>query len=149
MKNLLLILIALFFGTSKLYSQIEVKQITYKGNNHFITTTIGYPLAGIFLYDEKTEPIIQLNSDGTGIYQDEDLTKKNIIWGVECSEKGVPIFKEGFNSASYSLWYKPNDEENWITVQLSIHYNKKKMFIMGERIKSYEDYNDLQKPKLN
>jgi hypothetical protein len=148
MKTLRLLFIALLVGAAPMYSQIKITPITYKGHDHFITTTIGYPVDGLFTIDgKKEEPIVQLNPDGTGVFQYEDLTKKNINWGIECSEEGIPIFKEGFNSASYSFWYKPSDEENWITTQFSIHFNKRKMFIMGERVKDYVDYNDLPKPK--
>lgn len=145
MKPLKVFLFALFFVAAQAHSQIKVDKITYKIHEHFITTTIGYPVPGVFLYEGKGEPIIQLNANGTGIFQSEDLSKKNITWGIECTEEGVPVFKEGFNSASYTLWYKPDTDTDWIFVQFSIHFNKKKMFIMGERIKEYEDYNNLQK----
>lgn len=136
----------LLFGITQSQSQIKVDEITSKSLSHFITTTIGYPVPGLFLFDGKSEPSIVLNANGTGVFQYEDLSKKNISWGIECTEEGIPVFKEGFNSASYTFWYKPETDEEWIFTQLSIHYNKKKMFIMGERVKDYEDYNDIKKP---
>ncbi len=145
MKFLKLLAFSLFLVAVQSHAQVKVDRITYKIHDHFITTTIGYPVPGVFLFEGKGEPIVQLNADGTGIFQYENLSKKNITWGIECTEEGIPIFKEGFNSASYVLWYKPNNDEDWIFVQFSIHFSKKKMFIMGERIKEYEDYNDLQK----
>ncbi|MEO7976629.1 hypothetical protein [Flavobacterium sp.] len=148
MKKKILLLV-LFFGLSHLQAQIKVDKITYKIHDHFITTTIGYPVPGLFLFEGKSEPSILLNSDGTGVFQHEDLSKKNITWGIECTEEGIPIFKEGFNSASYTLWYTTDGDENWMFTQFSIHYNKKKMFIMGERVKEYEDYNDFNKPGQN
>ena len=66
----------------------------------------------LYTYVNQVEPITILNADGTGIIQNEDLAKENIIWGIECSESGIPIFKEGFNSASYSFWYKKSDTPN-------------------------------------
>ncbi len=139
MKFLNLFLLTLFLGVTQLHAQVKVEEITYKANNHFITTTIGYPVIGIYFSAEKKEPTIVLNPDGTGIFQHDDLTKKNIAWGIECSEEGVPIFKAGFNSASYTFWYKTNDNEGWVHTQFSIHFNKKKMYLMGERVKEYDD----------
>ena len=136
-----LLLLTLFFGLSHLHAQIKVDQITHKNQDHFITTTIGYPVPGLFLFEGKSEPSILLNPNGTGIFQYEDLSKKNITWGIECTEEGVPIFKEGFNSASYTFWYRTTDSEEWNYTQLSIHFAKKRMFLMGERVKEYEDYN--------
>ncbi|MGL2993462.1 hypothetical protein [Flavobacterium sp. TSSA_36] len=52
------------------------------------------------------DPITVLNTDGTGIIQNEDSVKEPIVWDIECSESGIPIFKEGFDSAAYSFWYK-------------------------------------------
>lgn len=139
MKIKNLVFATLFLCLTNVYSQIKTEKITAKNQERFITTTISYPITGIYLYDGKTEPVTQLNANGTGIFQYEDLTKKNIIWGLECSEIGIPIFKEGFDSASYSLWYKTNDKEDsqWIYAQFSIHFKKKKMYISGERVKEY------------
>jgi hypothetical protein len=136
-KNLLFV--TLFLCLTNVYSQIKTEKITAKNQERFITTTISYPVSGIYLYEGKKEPIVQLNANGTGIYQYEDLTKKNITWGFECSEIGIPIFNEGFDSASYSLWYKTNDKEDneWVYAQFSIHFNKKEMYISGERVKEY------------
>jgi hypothetical protein len=136
-SNLLFIFTILIINNS--YAQVETIKITNKSRAYYITTSIGYPILGTYLFEGKSEPIVQLNTNGTGVFQAQDLTKKNINWGIECTEKGIPIFKEGFNSATYSLWYKSNDDEDWILVQFSIHYSKKKMFILGERIKDYVD----------
>lgn len=145
MKFYKALLYALFLVAAQSHAQIKIDKIRYKIHDHFITTKIGYPIEGTFLYEGKTEPIVQLNANGTGTFQYEDLSKKNINWGIECSEDGIPIFKEGYNSASYTMWYKPNNEEDWIYVQFSIHFNKKKMFIMGERIKDYSEDSESKK----
>lgn len=139
MKSINLLLITLIFSFTNLFSQIKVNQITYRNQEHFISTEIDYPVAGTYLFEGKSEPIVVLNENGTGIFQYQDLTKKDISWGIECLSDGIPVFKEGFNSASYSLYYKTNENEEWILIQFSIHYNNKKMFIMGERVKDYVD----------
>lgn len=139
MKIKSLLFVTLFLCLTTTYSQIKTSKIIAKNQERFITTTIAYPVTGIYHYVGEKEPITQLNANGTGIFQYEDLTKKNITWGLECSETGIPIFKEGFDSSSYSLWYKTNDKEDseWIYAQFSIHFNKKKMYISGERVKEY------------
>ncbi|OIV39723.1 hypothetical protein [Flavobacterium johnsoniae] len=141
MKSVHLLLIAIFFVTAKSYSQVEVNQITHNSKDRYITTTIGFPVPGTYAPIGQKEPITVLNPDGTGSIQADDLTKKKINWGIECTEEGVPVFKEGFNSKSYTFWYRPNDSNEWYYSQFSIHFAKKKMFLMGERVKAYEDYN--------
>lgn len=145
MKNFTLLITALLLSATHSFAQIKVTKIKDKNKEHYLATVIGYPVTGIYTYINQIEPTTILNQDGTGIIQHEDLTKENIIWGIECSESGIPIFKEGFNSAAYSFWYritgsaksKSNDGENWISQSFTIHYDKKKIFISGERVKEY------------
>ncbi|WP_428228555.1 hypothetical protein [Flavobacterium sp.] len=141
MKSIHLVLITLFLVATQSFSQVHVDQITYNGRDHYITTTIGYPVPGTFLVTGKKEPATILNADGTGVIQSDDLTKKKINWGIECTDEGIPVFKEGFNSASYTFWFRTNDSDTWNYSQFSIHFTKKKMFLMGERVKEYVDYN--------
>jgi hypothetical protein len=142
--NFLSILLILFANST--YSQIKSEKITAKDGEHYITTSANYPINGTYFFEGDKEPIVQLNPDGTGIFQQHDLSKTNIIWGLECLENGVLKYKKGFNYAVYTLWYKDkdsNDEaennENWINAHFSIHFQKKKMFILGERSKEYKE----------
>jgi hypothetical protein len=145
MKNFTLLIAALFISATHSYAQIKVTKIKSKDKEHYLATVIGYPVTGLYTYVGQLEPTTLLNEDGTGIMQNEDLVKENIIWGIECSESGIPIFKEGFNSASYSFWYKKSDSEKskssddneWILQSFSIHHDRLKMFISGERVKQY------------
>jgi hypothetical protein len=141
MKFLKLLFFSLFLVATKSHSQVQVDQITYNNRDHYITTTIGYPIQGTYIPTGQKTPMTLLNPDGTGVIQSDDLSKQKINWGIECTEEGIPVFKEGFNSASYTFWYRPNDSEHWIYSQFSIHFTKKKMFLMGERVKDYVDYN--------
>jgi hypothetical protein len=145
MKKISLLIAALLLSAAHSYAQIKVTKIKTKGKDHYITTTIGYPVTGLYTYVNQLEPTTLLNENGTGYIQNEDLTKENVIWGIECSESGIPIFKEGFNSASYSFWYKKSgsanskssDDNEWIEQSFSIHRDKLKIFISGERVKEY------------
>lgn len=141
MKFLKLLCCSLFLTAFQLHAQVQVDHIKHNSKDRFITTTIGYPVQGTFATLNQKQPITVLNPDGTGFIQGEDLSKQKINWGIECTEEGIPVFKEGFNSASYTFWYRPNNGEEWYYSQLSIHFAKKKMFLMGERVKTYEDYN--------
>lgn len=141
MKFLKLLFFSLFLVATKSHSQVHVDQISYNGKDRYITTTIGYPIPGTYIPTGQKAPSTVLNPDGTGVIQAEDQTKTKINWGIECTEEGIPVFKEGFNSASYTFWYRPNDSNDWIYSQFSIHFAKKKMFLMGERVKEYVDYN--------
>jgi hypothetical protein len=70
-----------------------------------------------------------------------DLSKTNMDWGMECFENGTPKYQKGFNYAVYSLYYKNKEETDaeWNYAHFSIHFEKKKMFISGDRSKEYTD----------
>lgn len=144
MKYLNFLFMALMLFVTNSYAQNKIDEITAKDGIHYITTTVDYPITGIYLYEGLTEPIVQLNPDGTGIFQLDDLSKTNMIWGMECLENGTPKYQKGFNYAVYTLWYKSKDvntesetDNGWIKAHFSIHFEKKKMFILGDRSKVY------------
>ncbi len=144
MKNFTLLLTVLLLSATPIFAQLKVSKINSKGKDHYIANVIGYPVAGIYMPKNTIQPTTLLNEDGTGYIQNEDLEIENIVWGIECSESGIPLFKEGFSSAVYTLWYdktaaKTEDEMEWKSMQFSIHYEKKQMFIDGERVKQYID----------
>jgi hypothetical protein len=137
MKSLKLFLLTLFIGTSQLHAQAKVESIIYKFHPHYMTTDIGQTVAGTYLIEGKKQPIIQINADGTGIIQLANLSKKKITWGIECSDEGIPIFKEGYDSSSYTFWYKITGTGEWLYTQFLIIPGKKKMYLMGDRVKYY------------
>jgi hypothetical protein len=144
MKDLKLLFIALILLTTNSYAQNKIDQITAKDGIHYITTTVDYPITGTYLYEGLIEPLVQLNPDGTGIFQLDDLSKTTMVWGMECLEDGTPKYQKGFNYAVYTLWYKNQEantesetNEGWINAHFSIHFEKKKMFILGNRSKDY------------
>ncbi|CAN1485517.1 hypothetical protein MCETHM1_00037 [Flavobacteriaceae bacterium] len=145
MKKTSLLLVVFILSATYSYAQLKVTKIKYNNKDHYIATAIGYPIIGLYTYTNQIEPTTLLNEDGSGIMQNEDLIKENIIWGIECSELGIPIFKEGFNSASYSFWYKKihtassksEEEDEWVLTSFTVHHDKKKMYISGERVKEY------------
>ncbi|MBP6180778.1 hypothetical protein [Flavobacterium sp.] len=140
-ENYFLIILTLFVTTTQAQ---KIEKITSKDGIHYITTTIDYPITGTYLSEGETEPFVQLNPDGTGIFQLDDLSKTTMVWGMECFEDGTPKYQKGFNYAVYSLWYKNkevnseiNAKEEWTYAHFSILFQKKKMFILGERSKDY------------
>ena len=144
MKNLKLSFIALILLTTNSYAQNKIDEITAKDGIHYITTTVDYPITGTYLFEGAAEPIVQLNPDGTGIFQLDDLSKTDMVWGMECLKDGTPKYQKGFNYAVYTLWYRNkyadtegDTNEDWTNAHFSIHFEKKKMFILGDRSKDY------------
>lgn len=122
------------------FAQNSITEINTKNGITYLTTDINYSVTGIYQY-KGSEPIVELNANGSGFYQTEGEPKKAINWGFECSKDGVPKFVKGFDSIEYVFYYKyiysdENDSE-WKKVEFSIHLNSMKMFINGERVKIF------------
>ena len=95
---------ALLMSASATFAQIKTTKIKNQNTEHYITTIINYPIAGLYALQKQVEPITVLNADGTGMMQNEDLVKEPIVWGIECSESGIPIFKEGFDISRFQIF---------------------------------------------
>ena len=144
MKYLYVLFMAVILSPGNSYAQNKIDEITAKDGIHYITTSVDYPITGTYLFEGTIEPIVQLNPDGTGIFQLDDLSKTTMVWGMECFQDGTPKYQKGFNYAVYTLWYKNKEaitgsetDERWINAHFSIHFEKKKMFILGDRSKDY------------
>ena len=122
----------------------QVTRIDASDGVHYITTSIDYPITGTY-YFNGAEPTVELGSGGSGFYQLHDQPKRAVNWGIECDQAGVPIQKKGFDNAAYTLWYQYTTASEydgdlgpvWKPVGFTIHFNTQKMFIQGERCKSY------------
>lgn len=137
LKKVFLLVVVLFSVT--VFSQTEINT---KEGVRYITTSIEYAVSGTYFY-KGSEPIAELNSNGTGFYQQHDEPKRAMIWGLECSKDGVLKFTKGFDSIEYILYYKftsgtsSETDEEWNKVEFSVHLNSMKMFINGERMKTF------------
>jgi hypothetical protein len=121
------------------FGQNSVSEIETKKGIRYITNKMEYSITGTYLF-KGNEPVVELNGNGTGFYQLHDQPKRPMEWGIECDSAGAPKFIKGFDSAEYTLWYRHTDaDEGWKMVEFSIHFNKMKMFIQGERSKDFND----------
>ncbi len=145
-KKLLLVSLLLLSmnGLAQIWDKIEAKD-----GFHYITYNLEYinlPVLGTYLFQGK-EPLVELSKYGVGFYQLHEQLKRPVNWGIECDERGALLYKKGFDNTKYLLWYQyttkteEDTEEDmaWKMVELTIHFNTKKMFIQGERSKEYTE----------
>ncbi|HNP33495.1 MAG TPA: hypothetical protein PKN96_09405 [Flavobacterium sp.] len=148
MKTQKLLFVALLLFSLNNYSQ-NWDKIEAKDGMHYIShymQNINLDILGKYMFNGQ-EPVVELNEYGNGFYQLHDQLKRPMIWGLECDESGALIYKKGFDNAKYTLWYKyttkqeddTEDDANWKSVELTMHFNTKKIFIQGERSKDYKE----------
>lgn len=128
----------------------KVSSIETEDGKHFITSTCEYPIYGTYHF-KGAEPIVELNSGGTGQYQQHDDLKRPMIWGLECSESGELKMTKGYDNVKYILYYKyttpiaGEPEESWIRIEMTVHLNSGKIFINGERMKLFSAKEEKKK----
>ena len=134
-------------GTLKPKIGKNVTKIDLKGESYYLTKDIGYNIVGEYLYESKKEPIVQLNQDGTGLFQLHGMSKTRMIWGIECNMDGTPKKIATSWGFAYNLWYQIKEKHKgktwesgeidvWDIVQFSVHTDEKYLSILGERNKS-------------
>lgn len=148
MKSRNLLQVTLLLLSLNCFSQ-NWDKIEAKDGMHYIShymNNINLDILGKYLFNGQ-EPIVELNEYGTGFYQLHDQPKRPMIWGLESDESGSLKYKKGFDNAKYILWYQyttkqegdTEDDGNWKSVEFTIHFSSKKMFIQGERSKDYKE----------
>lgn len=87
MKKLIL---ALFFGLAfgKVNAQ-EVQKLTIMGNTYSVTKVFPPEIIGEYTYEGNGgNPKVELKADGTGYFQPHDVAPVNILFWIDCDEKG-------------------------------------------------------------
>ncbi len=125
LRMLLFNLLCLFVTGS--FAQANVTKVTVKDEVYYITTKMEYPITGLYKYENKGAPIVQLNEDGTGIFQLHGMPQKEMKWGIESDAKGVPKELKVVWGSVYRLWYQVGDE--WDIIQLSVHTDERIIYI--------------------
>lgn len=128
----------------------NVTKVEIKNEVYYLTKEIpGYNIIGDYTYEDKgSEPIVKLNTDGTGLFQLHGMGQTPMIWGIECEMNGTLKKQEGSFGAIYLLWYQIKEKHKgktwesgevgaWDAVQFSVRFNDRKLLILGERVKGY------------
>ena len=126
----------------------NVQEVKIKNETYYLTKEIGYPITGEYLFESKKDPIVQLNPDGTGLFQLHEMSRTPMVWGIECERNGTPKKIKTDWGFMYNLWYQikakhqgasweSGEIDAWDVVSFSVHTDESKLYILGERIKSF------------
>lgn len=159
MKKLLI-----FFGllsvSSLLFAQKAEKllipnKLAIPAEVYYGTRTIpGYNIVGTYIYKDNSDqhPIVQLNADGTGIFEKHDKVPVKIKWWIYSDADGTPKMNKGEVGQQHTIivqYLEPQyvktstgmkeqyAKDEFDMMQLTIRYDEKKMYILGEREKAF------------
>lgn len=125
------------------------ERVTVEDKVYCIVREVGYDIYGTYLY-EGGKPLATLNPDGTGIWQNHNSIDNPIYWGIEVNPDGTPAITMSEFGARMLLLMRyeatPLDRDgnpygnvkgDWILANLTISFERREMYIFGERVKSY------------
>ncbi len=68
----------------------EVETIELKGDSYTVSKTLPSEIIGTYQYEGKGEPIVQINADGTGLFQPHGMPAIPINIWIDVDETGEP-----------------------------------------------------------
>ncbi len=90
MKKIIIGIVSLLFVSLQLQAQNKVEKLTVMGNTYTVTKVFPEEIIGEYTYEGKGGgPKVLLNDNGTGYFQPHGVAPVNIIFWIDCDEKGV------------------------------------------------------------
>lgn len=148
MKKLIILILLIHTGF-QLQAQTLIEKITLDGTIY--TVTIKTPtdmkvVFGTYIYEwgnETEKPIVQLNENGTGLFQPHMVNPIPIKFWFDCDENGVIRKQEGVNgrySVTLLVLYGESSNRNYATgkydlMGVSVVTDENYAVIYGERYK--------------
>lgn len=68
----------------------KVETINLNGKDYTVSKELPDEIIGVYKYEEKGEPEIEIKNDGTGFFQPHKMPKIPIRIWIDVDEKGVP-----------------------------------------------------------
>lgn len=144
-----LILLLLTCSGVVLQAQTPVEKITLNGTVHTVTkkiTTDMKVVFGKYIYEwgkETEAPIVELNENGTGLFQPHMVNPIPIKFWFDCDEKGIVRKQEGVNgrySVTLLVQYGESTNRNYATgnydlMGVTVVTDENYAVIYGERYK--------------
>lgn len=93
MKLLLLttaLLLSLLAYINPVNAQAVAETINLMGDDYLVSKDLPEEILGLYKYEEKGEPIVQINADGTGLFQPHMVSAFPIKIWIHVDESGVP-----------------------------------------------------------
>jgi hypothetical protein len=146
MKKLLYTIIFSLIATAALAQQ-KVETFTVDGNTYYGTKAIPAEIVGHYSYSKTAdkEPVVDVNKDGTGVFQLHDVKAYPVEYWIETDAKGKINLRKSEVNANYQmvlvLKYGSNGETGWrgaeagkyTRIEVTIAKDQGYAIILGER----------------
>ena len=90
MKPFSLLALILFVTASHTSAAADVETIELMGDSYTVSKTLPEEILGLYKYEGKGDPIVQINADSTGLFQPHGMPAIPIKIWIHMDESGVP-----------------------------------------------------------
>ena len=143
MKKGFLILVLPLLAASYLHAQSKIETINLKGREYTVSKDLPAEILGVYEYEDKVEPIVEIRKDATGVFQPHMSPKIPIKIWIDVDEKGAPRREVGTPQRyRYTLLiqYGPGGggnykEGDYDLLDVTMLKDEGKAMILGERIR--------------
>jgi hypothetical protein len=90
MKRYALLAAAFFAAIPLMVSAADPETIDLDGRSYTVSKTLPQEILGVYLYEGKGEPIVEIKNDGTGQFQPHGVAPIPIKVWIDVDDKGVP-----------------------------------------------------------
>lgn len=116
MKQILIItLVIISFAT--IVTAQNVEQFSIGGKTYYGTKAIPGEIIGLYQYEKVKEPIVRINSNGTGVFQHRDVNAYPVEFWIQTDENGTIQKRNSQVNNNYQVVlifkYGSNGESGW------------------------------------
>lgn len=125
----------------------KVEQFTMDGNTYYGIKAFPEEILGYYKYEKTKEPIVEINKDGSGLFQIHDVKAYPVEYWIQTDAKGVIQKRTSENNKNYQvvliLKYGSNGESGWKgdkvgkydRIEVTVAFDQGYAIVLGERFK--------------
>ena len=121
----------------------DLEKIEIMGDSYTVSKSLPDEIIGTYEYEGKGEPIVQINADGTGLFQPHGMPPIKIEIWIDVDDNGEPRRQVGTEQRyRYTLLiqYGPGGDGNYPSgkydlMSVTMLKDEGKALVLGERIR--------------
>lgn len=125
----------------------KVEQFTIDGNTYYGTKAFPEEILGYYQYEKTKEPVVEINKDGSGLFQVHGVKAYPVEYWIQTDAKGVIQKRTSETNKNYQvvliLKYGSNGESGWKgdkvgkydRIEVTVAFDQGYAIALGERFK--------------
>lgn len=145
LKQVLTVMACVVFYTTTFAQKVE--QFTIDGTTYYGTKAFPEEILGYYQYEKVKEPVVEINKDGSGLFQVHGVKAYPVEYWIQTDAKGVIQKRTSETNKNYQvvliLKYGSNGESGWKgentgkldRIEVTLAFDQGYAIALGERFK--------------